>query len=752
MDREKLAQRLMATFLGELDEHVRALNRDLLALEKDPGAAGPEILKTLFRTAHSLKGAAHSVNVSIVEAACHRMESLLGAARDGLLPLEASLIQLLFSAADALEDAGRRLREKRDLAGSPLESLIPRLDAAATRTGVAPTATPPAAPAGPTPAGSPPAAPSADGIVRVPAAKLDALLARSGELLVARRRAAARQDDVVLLRQTMEEAKAEWRILETPLRPLVAAGRNVVAGRGNGRNDAAPGRGLPRRAGRALERTRESLKRLERGIDRLAAGLHADQHVLELAAAPLEEDVRRVRMLPFGEACEGLDRAVRDLAKAGGKEAALAVEGADVELDRSILQALRDPLLHLVRNAVDHGIEAPVEREAAGKPRQGRIAVSAALRGSVVEVAVADDGRGLDLAAIREQARRRKLAVPEDDRELARLIFLPGLSTARLITELSGRGVGLDVVRHRAEQIHGTVDFSFAPGHGTRFVLTVPLTLTIVRALLLAAGGQVFAVPTTNVLRLVRAAPEDLRSVEGREVLLLGEAPLPVASLSQALGLRAEAARPGGRIPLAVLAAGDRRMAFAVDELLAEQEIVVKGLGARLKRVRHFAGATLLPTGRVALILSAADLIDGALRRAPGRPLGAALEEKAEAPKKRLIVVEDSVTTRSLVKSILEAAGYDVFGAADGAEGWQRLQEQEADLVVADVEMPRMDGFQLTEAIRGSKRFRDLPVVLVTALETDKDKARGLEAGADAYLPKSTFDQTALLETIKQLL
>lgn len=728
MDKEKLVQRLMATFLVEIDEHVRALNRDLLALEKDAGAGHPELLKTLFRTVHSLKGAARSVSLPTIEAACHRLESLLGAARDGHLAIDPELIHLLFSVADALGEVGNRLKEKRELGGSPLEALLPKLEAAAVRAGGTPSAA-----RSPRSAAAPPLPPaSGSGVLRVPAAKLDALLARSGELLVARRRAAERQRDLDELCGIVEETRAEWRRLEKPLR--------------------THGRPISRRAVRAIERTREQLKRLERGIDRLAVRFHADQHLVEQAAGPLEEEVRRVRMLPFGEACDGLERTVRDLAKVSGKEVELAITGADVELDRAILEELRDPLLHLVRNAVDHGVEPPAERERAGKPRKARVVVAAALKGGSVEVSVSDDGRGLDLAAIREQARRRRLTVPDDERELARLIFQPSFSTARFITELSGRGVGLDVVRHRVEMLHGTVDFGFEAGRGTRFALTLPLTLTMLRALLVAAGGQVFAVPATSVRRLVRVRPAELGSLEGREVLLLGGAPVPAASLAEVLGLRAEPVRPGGKLAMVVLAAGDRQLAVEVDDLLSEHDVVVKTLGARLKRVRNFAGATLLPSGKVALILSAADVIAAGLGRPPGQPLAAALEGGDQTPRKRLLVVDDSVTTRSLVKSILEAAGFEVLTAADGAEAWQTLQENGADLVIADVEMPRMSGFQLTEAVRASKRFRDLPVVLVTALETEKDKARGLEVGADAYLPKSTFDQKALLDAIQQLL
>lgn len=762
MDREQLVQRLMVTFLGELEEHVRALNRDLLALEKDSGEARTELLETLFRTVHSLKGAARSANVHAIETACHRVESILAAARDGRHTLNPELIQLLFTATDALKDAGERLHAQRPLVDAPIQTLLPQLDAAARRAEEA-ASTSPTQPATPAASAAPaPPASSAESM-RVSLQKLDTLLARSGELLVARRRTANREEDVALLRDAIQRHGSDWHVLEKPLRKLLAPQRAGAlrapqssarnGPRDGARNGTRQASLLPQRAVAAFERVGQNLKRLERSAELLASRLAADHRALEQAAAPLEEDIRGVRMLPFGDACEGLERAVRDLAHADSKNVGLVIEGATVELDRAVLDHLKDPLLHLLRNAVDHGVETPDEREAAGKPPQATVSVAAMLRGSSVEIVVADDGRGLDLAAVREQARRKQLVVPEDDREATRLIFLPGFSTAPLVTELSGRGIGLDIVRHSVESLHGRVDFSFTLGQETRVALTVPLTLTTIHALLLRAGGQVFALPLVSLVRLTRVAAGDLGSTGGREVLLSEGPPVPVASLPAVLGMPAETLHhAGGKFPLVIVTSGDRQVALVVDELMAEQELVVKSLGTRLTRVRHFSGATVLPTGRVALILNAADLVQSALGRAPGPALALALEQKQPEDRRRVLLAEDSVTTRSLEKSILEAAGYDVTAVVDGGEAWQLLQEKGADLVVADVEMPRMDGFELCEAIRGSRRFRELPVVLVTARESDRDKARGLEVGANAYLPKSTFDQRQLLETITLLL
>jgi two-component system, chemotaxis family, sensor kinase CheA len=730
MDKEALRQRLMVTFLGELEEHVRALNRDAIALERTPGDDGA-LLTSLFRTAHSLKGAARSVNVRPIEAACHRLETLLGHARDAGQPLAPETLQLLLTTADAFADAGDRLRAHEDVAVGPLRGVLRRLDEAGQQP---PGAAAPSPPPATTTAATPPPVP--DAFVRVPAAKLDSLLASSSELLIALRRLAAEQQAGARLHDALRRWRSEWLQLERPLRKALAVHGPL----------------LPRRALLALDRTRDQLHDIEHLVGLLSSRMSAETHGTERAAATVEDEIRTLRMFPFSHACEGLERAVRDLTRGSAKQVNVVVEGGDVELGRFVLESLRDPLLHLVRNAVDHGIETADERRAAGKPPLATVTVSAALRGNVVEITVADDGRGLDIAAIRELARRKQIAAPDDDGDAARLIFLPGFSTARVLTEVSGRGVGLEVVKHRVESLHGHVDVASSPAGGLRVVLTVPLTLITIRALLVRVAGHVYAIPVTSVRRLARVGAADIASVRGREVLLSEGAPIPIATLAAILHLDGAAPRFSHlKAPLVVMTSGAAQVAVIVDELITEDEVLVKALGARLRHVRHVAGATILASGEVALILNAAGVVQSALTAAPPRAL-AALQEPTPAARRRLLVVDDSVTTRSLQRSILEGAGYEVMVAGDGSDAWQLLQDAGADLVVADVEMPRMDGFALCEAIRRSTRFRDLPIVLVTALQNDADRKRGLDAGADAYLSKAGFDQRVLLDTVAQLL
>lgn len=752
MDKARLIQRLMATFVAELEEHVRALERDLLALEKGAeGEAQRKLFEVLFRTAHSLKGAAGSVGVGPVEAAAHLTEEVLSAARDGRLPIDGAFFAGLLPVVDAIGDAGRRLRDSRDLAGGPLDGALRglavlvgdhgRQQAPLPRTPMPVPAVEPAA-QGATPPPLPlPAEGGWSGVVRVPAEKLDALMAQSGELLLVRHRAEARQQDAQALLDQIGAWQAEWRRLEFGLTTLLKR---------DGPGGAAA---LRTQLDQTIGRHREAVWRLERGMQRLSADLQGDRRLLDQVAGPIDQEIRRARMLPFAEACEGLDRAVRDLAAAGGRQVDLVVQGHDIELDRALLDGLKDSLLHLVRNAVDHGIEPAEQRAAAGKPRAARIVVSARRNGARVEVQIADDGRGLDLDAIRSRLVQGGLPVPEDPAALARAIFASGFSTAAVVTALSGRGVGLDVVKTAVEAMRGTVDVDFVAGRGSRFVLSLPLTLTSVRAVLAGAGGTVFAIEADQVLRVVRAALSDLITAEGRDMLVIDRRPVPVVRLVDVLGLTDPAAPPAARLIAVVLDVRGRRVAIVVDDVLAEREIVIRSLGGRLRRIAHVGAATILPDGRVGLVLNAPDVVDRALAIGAGGRLAAgdAMPAIGQRPR-RLLVVDDSVTIRTLIKSILEGAGYEVMTAPDGAEAWAMLLEKGADLVVSDVEMPRMDGFTLTETIRAAARFRKLPVVLVTAMESEADKARGLAAGADAYQLKSGFDQSALLATIGRLL
>jgi two-component system, chemotaxis family, sensor kinase CheA len=748
MTRPAISDRLMAIFRGELQDHVRSIEHDLLALERDPDPAAKADLHTsLFRSVHSLKGAARVVGEEAVETACHRLEGIFQQFSDGGLAVDASLFQLLLATVDAIRQTGDLTGARQD-ADAALQALSPRLDMV-TGQGSERDSVPAVADAIDHPSAvdvrqSPP-----DGFVRVPAAKLDMLLSRSEQLLVAQRRTEVQDQILAGLSDSMQAWRRQWPDIERKVALAFAV---------DGANPSGPTGGST--TARRVQAARRALANYQAGQRRLAHDLQAvgdhltsDRRALNASARALDGEIRRVRMFPFASACEGLDRAARDLTAGGDKDLRIVVEGGDIELDRSILDGLRDPLLHLVRNAVDHGIEAADVRQRAGKPPAGRITIAAKLRGMQVEVEVADDGRGVDLDAVREAARKRGLSQSGSPDVLVGHIFQAGFSTSRTVTPLSGRGVGLDVVKSRVEAMRGMVEVNTDPGRGTRFKLTLPLTLTTVRGLLVSVAGQICALDAASVRKLLRVEMGDIRSVEGRAMLTSESGPIMLVSLASQLGFTEAKAKPAiQKIPVVVLAAADRQVAFAVDELLSEQELLVRGLGARLKRIRYVTGGTMLPDGRIALILHAHDLIHGAVAGPTDPAFMSTAAQSPHAARKRLMLADDSVTTRTLMKTILEGAGYEVLAVPDGAEAWRRVQDGGVDLVVSDVEMPQMDGVALTEAIRDSARLRDLPVILVTALESEDARARGLRAGASAYLTKSAFDQRELLGVVEQLL
>ncbi|MGD0993424.1 MAG: response regulator [Gemmatimonadales bacterium] len=717
---DALATRLMAVFVSEFEEQLRVMNADLLALEAQPG--NPERLKSLFRVAHTLKGAARAAGVPPVETACHAAEGLLADARDGKRSLEPEHFEALFATADVLQDAHQCLAEGAALPEGLLDGVAERLRLLRSRPegAVAPRAVP---------AFVPPVH-SGDSEVRVRPEALDALLGSASQLLVTAAGNASRPAELEALADALAATASDWRRTARRLRLILE------------RSGPSGGAG-------ALEDLDARLHRLAHDSARLAAGLGRDAREVSRAADEVLGRVRRVRLRPFADACDALPRAARDLAASTGKEVELEIVGGDVQADRAVLDRVREALLQLVRNAVAHGIERPDERESAGKPRRGRITIAAALRGDRIAITVADDGAGLNVAAIRSRLAGLGRPTPADERVLVRGIFEGGMSTTADATVISGRGVGLDIVRAAMAAVRGGVEVTWVAGKGTTFTLTCPPSLASVRALLVLVGSQVLALPTSHVERVLRVTPGEIRRAEGKDVLE-GDCPIPLVALARLLPPLPE--RPvAGPTAVAVLTAGERRLAIAVDELIAEQEIVLQQLGSGAQGLPLLSGAAMLGTGRMVLVLDCIALVAAGLALVSGGVARA--EVKGAAPARQtVLVVDDSLTTRTLEQSILEAAGYDVIASVDGADGWKALQERGADAVVADVEMPRMDGFALCEAIRSAKRFKELPVILVTAMETPEHRAHGLEVGADGYIGKSSFDQENLLATLRQLL
>ncbi len=785
-------QEILTIFKGESEEHLQKLSEGILALEREPGKL--EIIEEIFREAHSLKGAARMIGFEEIEKIAHRIEDIFNQARKGELLLSGKVSDFVLEGLDLINGivalklrgkgagevpVGDYLQRAPETAGA-VSMPVSRVTAAAAPA-PHPHVAEPAVPAKP-PATPPPEPLLEDGInvslgvreeisrgiqrveekikirkrqaevaevapqyeetIRVSVDKLDELMAQVGEILVSKIRSDQRLTEAREFLDHLARFQKEWH-------------RSLRSDRSRTPRPEERPHSRPlfwQDASRIIDDLLEQAQRL-------ADGLAEENLRLELLSGNIQESVNRIRMLPLSAIFNFFPRLVRDIAREQGKEVDLHIRGGETRLDKRILEELKDPLTHLLRNSIDHGLESPEVRQAAGKPPAGRLNLTASQKGNNVLVELEDDGQGIDPQKIREVALKREFISPEALHEmttsqLIQIIFQPGFTTKNIITDVSGRGVGLDVVLTNIEKLKGKISTNSSLGRGTRFSITLPLTLATTQALLIRTSGQRFAIPLTAVEFTGEVELEEVSTVEGKETVLISGQPVSLIRLSEVLELPEH---PGGseeqgKIPLVVLSSIEDRVAFVVDEFIGEKEVVVKHLGSHLVRVPNVAGATLLADGTPVMILNVFDLIKNA-RKARGLWVMEKRRARELAQTRyTILVVDDSITTRTLEKNILESSGYLVVTAVDGAEAMEKIKTRKVDLVVTDVQMPRMDGFVLTASLKKDKNYQQLPIILVTSLESEEDKRRGIEVGADAYITKGAFDQGNLLNTIRQLI
>jgi two-component system, chemotaxis family, sensor kinase CheA len=685
-------------FRDEANERLDQMVNTLLALEA--GTADADAIDSLFRDAHTIKGGAGMVGLDEVRDLAHAVEDVLAGIREaGVFPQE--LTATMLRSTDVL---------RAHVSGSPqpIETLVSELSGMA--------ATPAAKPAAPKKR------------ARKPAGKAAAAPAKPAA----------------------ETAPVPSPSPSPPPPPPAAAAQPEPAPLADGPGGRHPERRTVRVPAEKLDRLLDLVgetvlhrRRLEHAIGSDSGG-HTQLIVDELGLGErllgdLKDAAINMRTLPLASIVGPLPRAVRDIAAEQGKEVELVVKGAETELDRVILESLSEPLVHLLRNSVGHGIEAPAERVRARKPGKGLLELRAETRGGRVEITVADDGRGVAPAAL-EEARRVG--------SLIDVLTRPGYSTAKEVTELSGRGVGLDAVKKHVESFGGSMEVRSEPGKGTAIVLQLPLALALLEVLLFERAGSVFGLPLPVVEEAVSVG--ETFSLQGRPALELRGGQIPLFDVADLVG-SASTPLPSGS-PALVVSAGGRRIAAACDALLGEEEVVVKPLGP-LFRVEGYLGAAILGDGRLALLLDAMSLTRGQRRVAPAAPRVVEPDKQETQLAPKVLVVEDSFTVRELQRGILEAAGYRVATARDGRDALDVLnRDGEISLVITDIEMPELDGFGLCEAIRADATRSSLPIVVVTALGSEDDRRRGIDAGADAYMVKRSFDQQAMLETVERLL
>ncbi len=733
---DEFLQQLRATFKVEAAEHLQAIAAGLLELEQTPAPeAQRKIVETVFRAAHSLKGAARAVNLTEIESLCQSLEDVFAAWKRQESAPSPDAFDALHRTLDAIAaQLGERIPQ-------PEASLPVSVPASAQVVPPAPVAEQKTFPSEET--------------VRITVARLDARLVEAEEMLTVKLTTGQRVEDLRELAHRFEAWRNECAAVEPEARAL----RQAMDRPAPGRADPSPSPGLARLL-EFLDRNLDHLKSFESKAAALTRTAEQDLHVVGKLVDDLLEDSKKLLMLPFATLAAPFPKLVRDLCRDQGKEADLTILGEDIEIDKRILEEMKDPLIHLLRNCVDHGVELPGERARRDKPSRGTITLAVTqVNGNNVRLLVSDDGAGVDTGRVKESAVKHGLISAEEaarlnEAEAQALIFQSEVSASPIITRLSGRGLGLAIVREKAEKLGGEVSVESRPGLGTAFRIVVPATRATFRGILVEAAGRLLVVPTAQVERAARARPDDVQTVEGHETISFDGRAVALVQLADALELPPVEQKdtPPAGAPVIVLGSGDQRVAFAVDAVLDEQEVLVKPLVKPLARVRNVAAATVLGSGEVAPILNVADLLKSARKVAGARARVAAGAAPAQAETRTVLVVEDSITSRMLLKGILESAGYNVKIAVDGMEAFTLLRAEKFDLVVSDVEMPRLNGFDLTARIRADKKLAELPVVLVTALETREDRERGIDAGANAYLVKSSFDQSNLLEAVRRLI
>jgi two-component system chemotaxis sensor kinase CheA len=744
-------------FRDETIENIRVLNSGLIALESTElnEAERRGQIDSVFRAMHTIKGSARVLGCEDIGRIAHTCEHILGAVREGRRTIDRALADDLLRGGDAILDMVNALVEDRKVdvnvdalvttlgrgkheGGAPVPA--PQESAnAATNNNVSPSAPVPA------PEVTKPAAPDssttrargARQTIRVRVDRLDRLLNLAGELAVAQQTKTAHLQAIEEAKSLLAQQQRMLLVLETEIARLRLSPRQHET--------------LSQHVNGILNTGERAHKSLRQQTEQFTQHVNQTEQLIE----DLEQEVMAVRLLPVSTLFTHLPRAVREIANQSNKDIALTLSGEATELDRKIIEALNDPLIHIVRNAVDHGIEQPDEREASGKPRQGSLHVKAQALGSHVHITITDDGRGMDPQLLRQSAVRKGLMAEEataqlNDQEALELIFMPGFSTAKMITDISGRGVGMDIVRTNIAEIGGQVLLESAVGAGTTITLVLPLTLVTTRVLLVEAGDQIFALPASGCQGTMWTVLDHVPTVEGRAMLSYESQLVPIYRLSDLLNMPAAPLQNAQqRLPTVIIGSGQRLFALLVDRLLDEREVVVKSMGALMEHQRHYGGAIQLGDGSLLLLLNPTNLA----QLARGIALNVPHTQPAAARQNsHLLVADDSFTTRELIRSILQSAGYEVTTAIDGLDALDKLRNTTYDLVVSDVEMPRVDGFTLTDRIRKELGRTNLPVVIVTSLASDAHRRRGLEVGAQAYIIKSQFNQGNLLETVRQLL
>ncbi|WP_265532066.1 hybrid sensor histidine kinase/response regulator [Pseudomonas saponiphila] len=758
---------LLELFSLEAEAQTQVLSAGLLALERNPTQA--DQLEACMRAAHSLKGAARIVGVDAGVSVAHVMEDCLVSAQEGRLYLQPEHIDALLQGTDLLmriaTPGGAELAAPDVLA---YVALMERLLSQGPATPEAPLPLPLPMPM---PAVAEPVDAMPEALSEPESLALPNELALESSVNAARPGRRMTEGGERVLRVTAERLNSlldlsSKSLVETQrLKPYLATMQRLKRIQSNSLaalenlNLHLKEHSLSLEAQEALEDARRLLAESQQLLAQKTAELDEFGWQASQRAQVLYDTALACRMRPFADVLSGQARMVRDLGRSLGKQVRLEIEGEKTQVDRDVLEKLEAPLTHLLRNAVDHGIELPEQRLLAGKPAEGVIRLRASHQAGLLVLELGDDGNGVDLERLRQSIVERQLSPAQtaaqlSEEELLTFLFLPGFSLRDKVTEVSGRGVGLDAVQHMVRQLRGAVQLEQTSGQGSRFHLEVPLTLSVVRSLVVEVGDEAYAFPLAHIERMCDLQPEEIVQVEGRQHFWHEGRHVGLVAASQLLQ---RPATPSSAPTLKVVVIRERDAVYgiAVERFIGERTLVVLPLDDRLGKIQDISAGALLDDGRVALIVDVEDMLrsvdkllnTGRLERIAGNH-----SLHAQAARKRILVVDDSLTVRELQRKLLINRGYDVAVAVDGMDGWNALRSESFDLLITDIDMPRMDGIELVTLLRRDNRLQSLPVMVVSYKDREEDRRRGLDAGADYYLAKASFHDDALLDAVVELI
>ncbi|HWP46421.1 MAG TPA: hybrid sensor histidine kinase/response regulator [Candidatus Limnocylindrales bacterium] len=780
-----------ARFVEEAREHIQKLNESLLNLEKNPEDS--EAVNAIFRSAHTIKGSSKMLKLNAINEVAHKLEDALVALREKKIQLSKKLLDLFFKAVDTISDLvdkivtgqeitahhrqicealekvsqgleveiqetkteeakktdievekGERekveeaLEKKKEETGEKEkifkeESSKPLLD---SKSEILDSKEEPQIPdiAKLIKKGT---KSKVDETIRIPAARLDELIKLMGEMVFNQSRLKQRLTDI---REIQRLAKKNLELLSQ----LEIKSSSAEAGFKPALN----------------EEINQTAQTIYQKLTQLVLNIRDDTNLQELLTADLQEKALRMRMLPLSTIFDSFPRVVRDISRSLGKEVNLIIQGGETELDKKIIEKLGDPFLHMIRNAIDHGIEKPEDRRKLGKPETGTLMISAHYEGGSVLIELSDDGSGISLQKIKEKALRKNLFDEAtlntlSESELIDLIFYSGFSTSTLITDVSGRGVGMDVVKKNiVEDLKGTIRIITKEGRGTTFYIRLPLILAITHVLLIRTSDKIFAIPTSSVREILRVPKTEMIEILDKQAIRLHEQLIPVMELNMLLNLpvsKAPEEIDTENLLIVIVHRENEQLGLIIDSLLDEEDMVIKSLPPHMKNNRWVSGVIITGNNETVNVLNVATILEAA------KEMKGLKRDRKKTPEEEkrvinILVVDDSINTREIEKSILEAYGYRVTLADDGLEALEKAQKFKYDLIITDIEMPNLDGFSLTEKLRKDNQYKNTPIIIVTSREKEEDKRKGIQVGADAYIIKGAFDQSNLLETVQSLI